>query len=336
MGPFDVTLFSLTHLLLFAGCFLGVWLGAAWVIHYRPQPLQVKGQPQIMYGGSVLIAVIILASAYVLQSDVRLWASFCLAAILITIIGYWDERKTLASGYQFLGQIAAAAIVVTGGWVIPYISNPWGASVLSLQWFSWGFWLFPSAVISILWLLALMNAVNWLDGVDGLVSSVIAVVFAALIAISLLPATQDALTLALAVIGLGATSGFLIWNASPAKIYLGTTGSWLLGLYVGLVALVGGGKIVTTMLVLAWPIVDAAAVIIQRLILKQKPWEGDKRHWHWRLLARGLSPGTIVVLAVVVSLFLAVAGIVLPTSGKIAVLAACSVAGLIISLRQPV
>ena len=171
-----------------------------------------------------------------------------------------------------------------------------------------------------------MNAVNWIDGVDGLAASIVLIACLALIAISLLPATQDMETLGLSLIAAAALLAFLIWNISPAKAYLGTIGSWFIGLYIALAAIHGGGKIVTTALVLALPTLDAIFVVATRLIHKQKPWQGDtQNHLHHRLLSIGIPPSHITAAAVVVTITLAAAAVLLPTSGKIVALAAVTI-----------
>jgi UDP-N-acetylmuramyl pentapeptide phosphotransferase/UDP-N-acetylglucosamine-1-phosphate transferase len=184
-----------------------------------------------------------------------------------------------------------------------------------------------------------MNTLNWLDGTDGLAGATAAVAFGTLALVSLLPSTQDSRTLAVASIG-GATSmAFLIWNWPPARFQLGTSGVWFLGLYLGLAAIVGGGKIATTLLVLAWPAADAASVIVQRLAEGKAPWRGDRtRHLHYRLRAAGFSDRSIVLLATLVSAVCGLGAVLLQTSHKVLLLggiAAClSAAAAALWLRQ--
>jgi len=122
----------------------------------------------------------------------------------------------------------------------------------------------------------------------------------------------------MAMIGLGATLAFTLWNFPPAKVYLGTSGSWFLGLYIGIIAIVSGGKIVTTLLVLAIPVIDFISVIIQRLFARQKPWQGDTtHHLHHRLLTAGLTSHQILIMAIMFSAILSYAAITMQTSQKI-------------------
>lgn len=255
--------------------------------------------------GPVIIIVITLASFLVLLDDELLRAGVTLAAVLTLIIGTLDERHNLSPGVQLLGQALIVSTVVLTGWTIPYITNPLGPGIIYLP-------TVIGALLAALWLIILMNTINWLDGSDGLAGSVGVVAFITLIAISLLPTTYDTQTLFLALIGLGATAAFLVWNWPPAKVYLGTTGSWWLGLYLGLVAIAGQGKIATTVLVLALPLLDAIYVIIKRLLAGQPPWRGDTAsHFHHRLRARGVSPRAICLIAAAVSAILGAGALLL-------------------------
>jgi len=181
--------------------------------------------------------------------------------------------------------------------------------------------------------LLLINAMNWLDGVDGLASGVGVVALFTLAAVSLLPSTQDSMTLSLALVGAGATLGFLVWNWSPARVYLGTTGSWFIGLYIGMVAIVGGGKIVTTLLVLAIPVIDLGSVTVQRLLAGSAPWRGDTvRHLHHRLLAKGWSPQLISAAAMSLTAILGVIAIGWQTKYKVVALFTAIIVIVVLSL----
>jgi len=179
-----------------------------------------------------------------------------------------------------------------------------------------------------------MNAINWLDGVDGLAPSVSLVALLSLALLTLLPSVQDANTLSLALIGAGGTLGLLLWNFPPAKIWLGTSGSWWLGLYLGLVAVMTGGKIVTTLLVLAIPVLDFIFVTGQRIMAGRPPWQGDTtRHLHFRLLAGGYTDRQIVFIAIIASTLLGWAAITLQTYQKMIAFLLAAIMLFVISLK---
>jgi UDP-GlcNAc:undecaprenyl-phosphate GlcNAc-1-phosphate transferase len=271
---------------------------------------------QWRYSGLILTGSLTLLSFFFLP--LSLWLGLLAASFLLALGGILDEKFSLPPGQQLLWQLAAALTAVSFGWTIPYVTHPFESGVLSLAWLSAGTWLLPGSLIALLWLIIIMNTLNWLDGSDGLAGSLSVVVFLTLAVISLLPSTQDSLTLQLALLGLGATTGFLLFNWPPAQTYLGTTGVWYLGLYLGLVAIIGGGKIATTLLVFALPLLDALFVIIQRLLAGEPPWRGrDRRHLHDRLKGQGLSPAGIASLSLTVSALLALSALALPTLYKL-------------------
>ncbi len=278
-------LLMLSHFLLLLISFISVFLLLKLLLHPHPRRL----------AGPVIIAVVAVTAAWAMRDSPLMAAGLLLAAALTVIFGAADDAYDLSAGLQLAGQALTAAAAVLSGWTISFITNPFGTGLLYLEPVAGG-------ALAAVWLVILMNAINWLDGSDGLAGSVIIIAFITLIIVSVLPATQDERTLGLALIGLGAAAAFLVWNWPPAKIYLGTSGSWFLGLYLGLVAMAGQGKIALTALVLALPLLDAAYVIVKRLLSGQSPWRGDTiSHFHHRLRARGLSPRSICLIAAAVS-----------------------------------
>jgi UDP-N-acetylmuramyl pentapeptide phosphotransferase/UDP-N-acetylglucosamine-1-phosphate transferase len=200
--------------------------------------------------------------------------------------------------------------------VITHVSDPVGTGVFQLTGVN-SLMTVVALTATVAWLILLMNAMNWIDGSDGLAGGVGFIALASLALISLLPQTQDPITFSLAVIGAGSIAGFLIWNAPPARVYLGTVGSWWLGLYIGLVAIIGGGKVATALLVLALPVIDASWVIVQRALARQSLWRGDTRHLHHRLLAAGYSPRIVFSGALTLSGALGLAAVTLQTQHKL-------------------
>lgn len=272
--------------------------------------------------GALLAAVTGLLAAVTIENP-ALQAGLLLATSIIVLIGWLDEQFKLSALQQLLWQLVIAATVVSFGWTIPHITNPFSGGVVVLP---VGTLLSPGNLLAIAWLVFLMNALNWFDGSDGLFGSVAMAALLALAGISLLPATQDALTLSLSLLGLGSLIAFLFWNWPPAKVYLGTTGSWFFGLFIGLTAITGGGKIATTALVLALPLIDFFLVAFHRVLSGTAPWQADtERHWHHRLRNSGLTPNHIATLAAAVSIMFAVAAITLQTETKLWLLAIVAV-----------
>ncbi len=95
---------------------------------------------------------------------------------------------------------------------------------------------------------------------------------------------------------LGATLGFLPFNFYPARVFMGSSGSWVLGFAIATLGIAAGAKLATVLLVLSIPIVDVAWLIISRFRAGQSIGQADRRHLHYRLLDLGLSQRQVVLL----------------------------------------
>ena len=145
-----------------------------------------------------------------------------LGAVVIVILGIFDDIYALSAKLKFAVQIGAALIAVLMGNQIDYLSNPnifssdpyWHLGVLSIP-------------ISVLWIVAITNAVNLIDGLDGLACGVSTISSMTLLVISLVVSDAPAAILMAALAG--SCIGFLPYNLNPAKIFMGDTGSLFLG-----------------------------------------------------------------------------------------------------------
>lgn len=247
--------------------------------------------------GTAIIPVITGASVVFLGISDRA-AGLILASLLCLIVGRFDERLSLSAHVQMIWQLVIVFALIVSGWSIPYVTNVFGEGVIQLDVLSFGHIQIPGSLITALWVLLVMNAVNWFDGIDGLAGTLLAIAFGALVLVSLLPHIYNSSMFVLALIGLAAVLAFLIWNFPPGKVLMGTTGSWFFGMYLALVAIEGGGKIMTSLVILTIPIFDALFVAVRRIMHGKVPWAGrDRLHLHDTLLERGFSPTMIDVLA---------------------------------------
>jgi UDP-GlcNAc:undecaprenyl-phosphate GlcNAc-1-phosphate transferase len=93
---------------------------------------------------------------------------------------------------------------------------------------------------------------------------------------------------------LGASVGFLVFNAPPARVFMGSNGAFFLGYVLGALGLIAGGRVATVLLVMGIPIVDVAWTILDRWRHGVSPFRGDRRHLHFRLKDAGISTRLIV------------------------------------------
>ncbi len=240
-----------------------------------------------------------------LRRETPLLLGIITATLTTHVMGLIDDRKALGPYLKMLVQLAVAAMLVfTCGLVaLPQLG-----------------WLSP--VLTILWLVAISNAFNFLDNMDGLSAGVAAVCAAAFL-VATLQIGQWFVAGGLALL-LGALLGFLWFNFPPARIFMGDSGSLVVGLTMGILtvrttfvespAMWGAGwyAVFTPVIVLALPLYDLVVVSIIRLLKGKSPFIGDTNHFSHRLVARGMSKRTAVLCLYLVSAATAVAAIVLP------------------------
>lgn len=242
----------------------------------------------------------------VIQQTPMAW-TFIAATLLLHLMGIVDDRKALGPYIKLVLQLAAAAAIV-----IPF-QDVRAVTVLGTA---------PSIFITICWITAITNAFNFLDNMDGLSSGVAAVCTTSfLITAILIEQWFVAATLCLL---LGALLGFLFWNFPPAKIFMGDSGSLVIGFILGVMTIrttylpkgqnLGAGwyAVFAPVIVLALPLYDLIVVSIIRLARGKSPFVGDTNHFSHRLVARGMSRRTAVLCLYLVSAATAIAAILLP------------------------
>jgi len=162
----------------------------------------------------------------------------------------------------------------------------------------------PSILITVVWVVVMTNAINFLDNMDGLAAGVGVIAASFLMAATLINQQWFiAGTLALLI---GAQLGFLIWNFPPAKIFMGDSGSLVIGFLLAVLTArttffhsdLGGEwyGVFMPVVVLAIPLYDFISVTLLRLKQRKSPFVGDQQHFSHRLVERGLSKRSAVVL----------------------------------------
>lgn len=240
-----------------------------------------------------------------------------LGAVVIVVLGVFDDIYALSAKLKFLVQIGAALVSVLSGNQIRILSNPnlfsdnpiW---VLE-DWLAIG--------ISVVWVVAITNAVNLIDGLDGLACGVSTIGSATMLVIALLVSEVDVAMIMGALVG--ACIGFLPYNFNPAKIFMGDTGATFLGFIMANMSIQGMFKMYTIIsfvapfLILGLPIFDVCFAVVRRLSKGQSPMSPDRSHIHHRLIDMGLSQKQAVGMLYVVSAILGLSAVVLTTSGAL-------------------
>ena len=240
-------------------------------------------------GGVGLFVAVVTATLALLRLD-RVLIGVLVACSLVFVLGVVDDLHRLRPYTKLFWQLAVGCVLVMWGIRIELVRWPW----LSIP-------------LSIFWFVLVMNAFNLLDNMDGLAAGVGAIA-AAFCAFHAALAGQWTVAMMAAIIG-GACLGFLRYNFPPAKIYMGDSGSHLLGLSLSAVALLGtwhrSTQLISIMavpaLVLAVPIFDTCFVTLQRLTHRQHPFQGGRDHVSHRLAILGLSARQTVLVLYAVS-----------------------------------
>jgi UDP-GlcNAc:undecaprenyl-phosphate GlcNAc-1-phosphate transferase len=212
-----------------------------------------------------------------------------LAAVLLVA----DDRWTLPPLTKFGLQLLIALIAVIGissllglgtEFQITFVSLP-GVGIVKL-----GLLAVP---VTLFWMLGMQNTVNLLDGVDGLAAGVVMIVSITLMFAAAGNGQTDVVQLAGALAG--ACAGFLLFNFSPARIFMGDSGAHFLGTALGMISILGVAKIAVAfalavpILALALPIADTAWAIVRRRRVKSSVAQPDLNHLHHRLIDFGLN-----------------------------------------------
>ncbi|MDP3992879.1 MAG: MraY family glycosyltransferase [bacterium] len=284
----------------------------------RPRDEHSKPTPRVGGIGTVIAFLITIILVLIFSADQlnfgnstilgidRNLVGFLLAIIWLSIINIVDDYKGLPWQTKLGSQVVAAIIITSFGILIPTLSNPFGQQIIIGGY---------SSILVIVWLVVISNVINWLDSIDGVAGGVSSITLMILFLLSISAAINQPSNAMLAIVGFGATLGFLFYNLR-GKVFLGDTGSMFLGFLIGVLAIISGGKVATVFLVLAIPFLDALVVFISRIIHRQSPFLADRRHLTHRLLDRGYSKRTILLIFYAISLIFGLIALNTQTTGK--------------------
>ncbi|PQJ35046.1 hypothetical protein BSZ35_10985 [Salinibacter sp. 10B] len=259
-----------------------------WIAH--PQTDRWHDQPVALLGGIAIflaVATGILGGGALPTYTWPVWLGACLIFGVGLADDLWDVRPEV----KLLAQVSATALLLYAGHAF---------------WRGGPFWV--SIPLTFLWIIGVTNAVNLIDGLDGLAASLTAVTGTALAVIGGVIG-QLGLTVVAATLT-GASLGFLVYNAKPARIFMGDCGSLFLGYMLAVVALgvQSTGEPITGTLVpvvvLAVPIFDTTFVTVTRILGGRRVTKGGNDHTHHRLVRLGLSErGAVIGLSGISAVF---------------------------------
>lgn len=249
-------------------------------------PRKIHSEP-VPYLGGIAIAIGVFVASYgallyahFTMSNFLLASSVLVPALAMSIMGLVDDLRGLEPWPRLVLQTAAAVVVA-----FILISTHTIGTPLNNR--------FLDSAITIFWIVGVCNSINFFDNLDGGASGTVAVVTIFLFYIAY--HQHQILISALAIVTAGATAGFLLWNHSPAKIYMGDAGALFLGIILSVLtirlnpAIVPRSKsLAIPMFLLAVPILDTTVAVTSRLARHISPFEGGRDHLSHRLMRIGI------------------------------------------------
>ncbi len=250
----------------------------------QPRARGLAAQATPLLGGLAIFAGAMIAGLIYLPGSDR-YQAILGGAALIAVVGAIDDTRPLHPLFKLTGQVGAALILVVLGdvtvssFTLPFIHRVELGDL--------------GGPLTLIGLVAIMNAVNFTDGVDGLAAGVCAI-SAAAFGILAFDLQRDPAGV-LALITCGAALGFLVHNFHPAAIFMGDTGSNLLGLLLGATIVEGSLKtnaliaLFVPLVVLAVPFLDTTFVVLKRMKYRRPVYSADANHFHHRFARIGFS-----------------------------------------------
>lgn len=231
--------------------------------------------------------------------------SILIGSFFIIITGLIDDIKPLKARYKLIGQVCAALSVMIYGQILLTEITVFGMI------FEFGIFSYP---ITLIFILSCVNIINLIDGLDGLSGGITSIFLLTIGAIALLQGRLGTLEITLSFLMLGATSGFLVHNFNPAKIFAGDSGAMFMGFIIAIVSLLGfKGAMFLSFLVplaiLAIPILDTLLAILRRMLKGQPIFEADKEHLHHQFLKMNFSQRSTVLIIYVINIAFSMAAI---------------------------
>jgi UDP-GlcNAc:undecaprenyl-phosphate GlcNAc-1-phosphate transferase len=259
-------------------------------------------------GVAIIIGVLAVTSFSLIgfstsQANILLASSLLLPAIALGLLGLVDDIRNLSPWPRFVAQSVVGLLTAILLINTDTVGSPTGSVLVD-------------ALFTIIWIVGITNSINFFDNLDGGASGTVAITSIALLILAL--QGEQYLIAALAAVLAGATSGFLLWNKPPARIFMGDAGALFLGLLIAsLVVRLDTNPINSfatfsiPILLLAVPIMDTSVAVLSRLKRGISPFQGGKDHLSHRLMRSGLSKRLSVISLWIMTAYFAALAIVI-------------------------
>ena len=281
-------LFALTYLLVGGLTPIMRRIAIATDVVDRPNSSHKSHKKPVPYLGGVAIIIGVISISYsaslfsnFTSNTFWLATSVLGPALALGLIGLWDDVKNLKPLPRFIAQSFAGIFTAVLLVVTETVGNPTGSKLFD-------------SIFTIFWVVGICNAINFFDNLDGGAAGTVAISSIALAYLAL--TGNQYLVAALATVTAGATLGFLVWNKSPAKIYMGDAGALFLGVLIATLTIrlqpssnTSISSFLVPILLLAIPILDTSIAVLSRLKRGLSPFQGGQDHLSHRLIRAGLT-----------------------------------------------
>jgi UDP-GlcNAc:undecaprenyl-phosphate/decaprenyl-phosphate GlcNAc-1-phosphate transferase len=272
-------------------------------------------------GVAIFLSLIISLSSLLLlnnlltqnvRSELKPILSLAGCGVLVLLVGAYDDLRGLGPWTKLIALMCITTLFFGLGGRIQGLSIPFVGQV--------GLHPIAGFALTLLWVVGITNAFNLIDGVDGLAAG--SALFSSLVLLtnSLIQGNAEGIVVALALSG--ALAGFLRYNFNPASIFLGDSGSLLVGFVLAALSVQGSQKASTAVavaipiLAFGLPVVDTGVTVARRLLSGKPMFIGDREHIHHMLLARGWSQRRVALSLYAVSAGFGLAAMLFVNSGS--------------------
>ena len=247
-------------------------------------------------GGGIAVTISILLAWIALHKVGLVASSFVSIALgtsLLALVSWIDDLRGLSPGMRLVAQGAAVTIGIL---VLPSTRSALEAWLGSTLFFV------AAGLVWVWWI----NLFNFMDGIDGLAVSEAAAICSGLLLFALVGDGADPAAALLAAGIIGAATGFLVWNWSPARIFLGDVGSVPLGYLSGflLLDLASRGRWKIALILPLYFLADATITLLRRLLAGERVWEPHRQHFYQQAVRNGLPHSAVVKRVIAANLLL--------------------------------
>ena len=264
-------------------------------------------------GVAILIGVVLVSYTALMfngftRNNFWLATSVLAPAVAMGLVGLWDDIKNLSPLPRFIGQSIAGLVVAVLLVISKNVANPTGSTYIDV-------------LITVIWVVGICNSINFFDNLDGGAAGTVAISAIFLTYLSL--SNGQSFIAALAVVVTGGTLGFLIWNRTPARIYMGDAGALFLGVLLATLTIRLNPDTQTLfasfaipILLLAIPILDTCVAVFSRIRRGISPFQGGKDHLSHRLIRLGFSRKIAAISLWMLSAFFGLFAVLISSSSE--------------------